>query len=261
MEKSSQHPLENNTKVTKSAKSKLSALRRGLKIDKSSSSKNKEDKKVDKKTEKGGKAEKAEKPVKPNKTYSLIKKLKLGKSVSNPTLGSPQAYLASEIAVETVEKTTSLSSMSTDAASTSGNIRVPDSDMSNSAAESNPRSTENEAVASVASVASPSPTLPPEEEEDSYESFHESENAQHSENNQSNQVSALSTDKYSVKPSSSTEPEGSTGEACENSAKVTAEMPAFSDLIFDKQQENAQTVMFLILYFCFARFITPVYLK
>lgn len=230
MDKSNKSPSENNTKVKKSSISKLSAFRRGLK---EKQSKNKKDDK-----------EKVDKVQKPTKAYSLIKKLKLGKSVSNPALGSAQTYLTSEIVEEseTLEKTGSMSSVSTDVASTSGPIRSLDSDMS--AAESNRRSTDE--VASGSSPASTvththSSTPAPEDEEDSYESFQESENAHDI------QANTLSTDKSEVsesKPSEVSNPEPD----CANPTSEP-EMPAFSDLIFDKQQENAQTVILFIYIF------------
>lgn len=209
---------ENNTK-NKGARSKLTALRRGLRIDK-----------------KDKKPEKEEKLQKPNKTYSLIKKLKLGKSVSNPILASHHSYLSTEIVSEAPEKTPSMSSVSTDAASTSANAPLPESDMSDRPDTETATQPEDRALTYTSDQTPADHQPPPDEEEDSYESFHESENAHQSDDDRAS-AAALSADKDGARTVETSDAAGVNA-----SAKPTADMPAFSDLIFDKQQENAQTV-------------------
>lgn len=201
-------------------KSKFGALRRGLKLERAPSPKIKDDK-----------------IVKPNATFSLIKKLKLGKSVSNPALGSPQVYLASEVEKRgTLENTPSISSVSTDAASSSGHTRSFGVEMSGSATDNNPLTEQGDTASASASstdAATPQPTTH-DDEEDSYESFHETDNNQHD--------TRLSIDNNAAsKNESSNIRDRDDNDNSDN--KVPSEMPAFSDLIYDKQQENAQATV------------------
>lgn len=211
-----------NEKSKKSTKSKFGAFRRGLKLERAPFPKVKSDDKDEK-----------DRILKPNKTYSLIKKLKLGKSVSNPTLSSPPVYLATEVKRGTLENTPSISSVSTDAASSSGHTRSLHAEMSGSATNTLSHQTDADASSSTVSADGVvAVTQPPihDDEDDSYESFHESDNNQHEIH--------LSVDKNAVTSSSKV-----SNVPLEDSDKLAGKMPAFSDLIYDKQQENAQTVI------------------